>query len=114
MATREFNQQIILRPRNRLDFQEGTLLQQQLAAILPERYNFWIIDMSNVEFIDSSGLCALVRGLKLARQKGCRLVICNLSPTVKLIFEITQLDPAFEVFDSFDAIFSKSSNLLIA
>ncbi|XZN93896.1 MAG: STAS domain-containing protein [Microcoleus sp.] len=38
----------------------------------------------------------------MARQRGCRLVICNLSATVRLIFEITQLDQLFEIFDSFD------------
>jgi anti-sigma B factor antagonist len=101
-----FQQHIVLQPQNCLDSQAGNLLQQQLAEILPDRHNLWVIDMTSVDFIDSSGLCALVGGLNAARHRGCRLVICNLSATVRLIFEITQLDQLFEIFDSFEQIIS--------
>ena len=62
--------------------------------------------MAAVDFIDISGICALVGGLNAARHRGCRLVTCNLSATLRLIFEITQLDQLFEIFDSFDQIIS--------
>ncbi|CBN55144.1 MULTISPECIES: STAS domain-containing protein [Kamptonema] len=114
MAFQEFAQHFLLQPQTRLNFQEGNSLYQQLTAILPERYQLWVIDMTHVDFIDSSGLCALVRGLKLARNQGCRLVICNLQATARLIFDITQLDQAFEIFDSFDDISSPQAELLIA
>jgi len=102
MAFPNYQQRIVLQPQNCPDSQASTILQQQLAAIAPDRHKLWVIDMSHVDFIDSSGLCALVGGLNIARQRGCRLVICNLSATVRLIFEITQLDQLFEIFDSFD------------
>ncbi|HLO47859.1 MAG TPA: STAS domain-containing protein [Kamptonema sp.] len=114
MAFQEFGHHIVLQPQTRLDSQEGNLLQKQLAEILPERHKLWVIDMTDVNFIDSSGLCALVRGLKISRQQNCRLVICNLPASARLIFEITQLDQAFEIFDSFDDIFSTQAELLIA
>jgi anti-anti-sigma factor len=56
--------------------------------------------MSNVDFVDSAGLVALIAGLKAANRHGCRLAICSLRPPIRLIFEITQLDRAFEIFDS--------------
>src|SRR4028119_52746 len=104
MENSNFNQHIILQPQNCLDSQAGSLLLQQLAEIVPNRHKLWIIDMAAVDFIDCSGICALVSGLNASRQRGCRLVICNLSATVRLIFEITQLDQLFEIFDSFDQI----------
>ncbi|MEG3959467.1 STAS domain-containing protein [Microcoleus sp. herbarium2] len=70
--------------------------------------------MAAVDFIDTSGICALVGGLKSARRRGCRLVICNLSATVRLIFEITQLDQLLEIFDSFDQIISPETPPLVA
>lgn len=109
-----FNQHIILQPHNCLDSQAGSLLQQQLAEILPDRHQLWVIDMAHVDFIDSSGLCALVGGLNAARHRGCRLVICNLSVTVRLIFEITQLDQLFEIFDSLEQIISIETPALVA
>ncbi|OCR01600.1 anti-anti-sigma factor [Oscillatoriales cyanobacterium USR001] len=114
MAFKEFGQHIIFQPQTPFGFKEGNLLQTQLAAVLPERHKLWVIDMTHVDFIDSSGLCALVRGLKAARMLGCRLVICNLPATARLIFEITQLDKAFEIFDSFDDILATEKELLIA
>jgi anti-anti-sigma factor len=41
--------------------------------------------MAAVDFIDSSGIGALAGGLNAARHRRCRLVICNLSATVRLI-----------------------------
>ena len=82
-----------------LDQQEGLRLKQQLALIEPERHNFWIIDLSQVDFIDSAGLFALISALNTAKQKQCRLVIGNPRPAVKLIFEITQLDQVLEILD---------------
>ncbi|MEG4218236.1 STAS domain-containing protein [Microcoleus sp. Pol14C6] len=108
------NPPIVLQPNNCLDSQAGSLLQQQLAEIVPDRHKLWVIDMGAVDFIDSSGICALVGGLNAARHRGCRLVICNLSATVKLIFEITQLDQLFEIFDSFDQIVSPEPPALVA
>ncbi len=109
-----FNQHIILQPQNCLDSQAGSLLQQQLAEILPDRPQLWVIDMGHVDFIDSSGLCALVGGLNAARHRGCRLVICNVSATVRLIFEITQLDQLFEIFDNLEQIISTPTPALVA
>ncbi|MEG4894966.1 STAS domain-containing protein [Microcoleus sp. F10-B4] len=114
MEFANFNQHIVLQPHNCLDSQAGSILQQQLAEIVPECHKLWVIDMTAVDFIDSSGLCALVGGLNAARHRGCRLVICNLSATVKLIFEITQLDQLFEIFDSFEQVISTETPALVA
>ena len=114
MENSNFNQHIILQPQNCLDSKAGSLLREQLAEIVPDRHKLWIIDMGAVDFIDSSGICALVGGLNAARRRGCRHVICNLSATVKLIFDVTQLDQLFEIFDSFDQIISAQTPARVA
>jgi anti-anti-sigma factor len=91
---------VLLQPQGYLNQQTGSELQQQLAAIAAEQHNFWIIDLSNVEFIDSAGLVALITGRHLAKRNCCRLVLCNPRPSVSLIFEITQLDGVFEIVSS--------------
>ncbi|NEQ39014.1 MAG: STAS domain-containing protein [Okeania sp. SIO3I5] len=106
MKTVDIKKHIILTPQQRLDCVGANALEQQFISMLGKKCNLWIIDMTNVDFIDSSGLSALVVGLKTAREHGYRLVICNLKPTVKLAFEITQLDRVFQIFNNLDAIFS--------
>jgi anti-anti-sigma factor len=104
MMARQVSQLILLQPKQRLDSEGGCALQQEIAAIAPQSHQVWVIDMSHVDFLDSSGLFALVAGLSSARQHGCRLVLCNLKATVRLVFEISQLDTVFEIFDRYDTV----------
>ncbi len=114
MKLAECQQHIFLQPLQRLDIQGGNDLKQQVLAMPTEHPKLWIIDLAEVEFIDSSGLGALVTALKSARRLGCRLVLCHPSPTVKLILEITQLDRVFEIFDELETVFSTYSEPLSA
>jgi len=98
---------IILVPHQRLDSTEANAMKKQFKFLGKKQSNLWIVDMINVEFIDSSGLSLLMACFEIAREHDCRLVICNLNPTIKLAFEITQLDRVFEIFSNRDEIFSE-------
>ncbi|NEP78121.1 MAG: STAS domain-containing protein [Okeania sp. SIO3B3] len=104
MKTIDVSQHIIIIPNHRLDLAGANAIKQQFISLLEKKYDLWIIDMANVEFIDSSGLSALVIGLKTAREHGYSLAICNLNPTIRLVFEITQLDRVFQIFNTIDDI----------
>jgi anti-sigma B factor antagonist len=58
--------------------------------------------LTNVAFIDSSGLGALISGLKALRANGGDLVLCSMSRQVRTVFEITRLLRVFEVFEGPD------------
>ncbi len=58
-----------------------------------------IVDLTNVTFIDSSGLGALISALKALRANGGDLVLCSMSAQVRTVFEITRLLRVFEVFE---------------
>lgn len=105
-------QLIVLQPQGRLDLQGGKALGQKLSSLIPQRHDLWVIDLANVDFMDSSGLVALVTGLKAARQSSCRLVLCNVQAAVRLIFELTQLDSVFEIFESYDAVLTTVNALV--
>lgn len=95
---------ILVQPQGRLDLQGGKALEKQLLDILNTAPTLLTIDLEKVEFMDSSGLVALARALKNTRESCCRLVLCNLQASVKLIFELTQLDSVFEIFDNYEAV----------
>lgn len=97
-------QLIVLQPQGRLDSEGGIVLREQLAGLVPQSQDLWVIDLASVDFMDSSGLVALVTGLKAARQSGCRLVLCNLQAPVRIVLELTGLDEVFEIFESYDAV----------
>jgi len=62
-----------------------------------------VVDFSATEFIDSSGLSALVSGLKMAREAGGFLRLVGLNAQTAMVFKITLLDRVFESFGTVDA-----------
>lgn len=103
MLTQEL-QLIVLQPQGRLDLEGGKGLEKQMAGLVPQPQQLWVFDLSQVDFMDSSGLFTLITGLKAARNHSCRLVLCNLQAPVRLVFELTQLDSVFEIYENYDAI----------
>jgi anti-sigma B factor antagonist len=56
-----------------------------------------VLDLSAVDFIDSTGLSVLLNGLRrVTRQRGRMALVC-VNPTVLRLFEITRLDATFDI-----------------
>lgn len=114
MEWQQLNGYVWLQPQTRLDSQGGLILKEKLPDIPLEPDKIWVMNMASVDFMDSSGLGAVVTAVKFSRTKGCRLVMCRPSATARLIFEITQLDRVFEIIENIEEIFSSSETLLSA
>lgn len=87
------NNQQIYRPQGIIDHSNEDEFQEQLLRFVNESSKKdVIIDFKDVEFFDSSGLIALVSAYQEAKKQGKSLYIFNVSPSVKMIFEISRLD----------------------
>jgi len=62
-----------------------------------------VIDMSGVEFIDSTGLSVLLNGLRRVTRSDGRLALVVTNPTVLRLFEITKLDSTFDIQPTVEA-----------
>jgi anti-anti-sigma factor len=58
-----------------------------------------VVDLSSVEFVDSAGVGVLVGLFKNSRLRGGRARFCGLTPGVRSVLEIIQLDRIFEIYD---------------
>jgi anti-sigma B factor antagonist len=56
-----------------------------------------VLDLTEVEFIDSTGLTVLLNGLRNITLRGGRLALAISNPTVLRLFEITRLDTTFDI-----------------
>ncbi|MEX0371020.1 MAG: STAS domain-containing protein [Tateyamaria sp.] len=65
-----------------------------------------ILDLSQVEFIDSSGLGAIVAAMKQMGQAR-KLALAGLTPTVEKVFRLTRMDSVFPVFATLDGAISE-------
>ncbi|MEA5575012.1 STAS domain-containing protein [Anabaena sp. UHCC 0451] len=107
MTLTQERQVILFKPQGSIDLQVGKSLSEQMAGVIPQPDQLWVIDLAEVEFMDSSGLVPLVQALKTVRQSGCRLVLCNVQAPVRLILELTHLDSVFEIVNDYQDILSE-------
>ena len=64
-----------------------------------EKYGEVVLQLDQLEFVDSSGLGALMRLVQDARSKGGDLKLCGLPPNVRKVLDLTRLSSKFEVYD---------------
>jgi anti-sigma B factor antagonist len=88
----------VLHVSGRLDLAGGTMLKEQVKKILGSNVMAVHINLNNVDFINSSGLGALVSTMKEVRLVKGRLTLSNLASYVQEIFDITQLSHIFEIY----------------
>ena len=71
--------------------------QRRLDAAISRGKTAVVLDLSEVEFIDSTGLSVILNGLRrVTRQRGRMALVCT-NPTVLRLFEITRLDSTFDI-----------------
>lgn len=64
------------------------------------KYGDIVLQLDQVQFVDSSGLGALVRLMQTARSKGGDVKLSGLPPTIRKTLEMTNLLSQFESYDS--------------
>lgn len=93
----------IVRPKGDVDLQRSPILRDQLKTVSEKRPSRLIVDLSDVSYMDSSGVATLVEAMQLARRGKYPLVLCSLQDRVKSIFEIARLDTVFQIAPDLDA-----------
>jgi anti-sigma B factor antagonist len=94
----ESNDRALLTLEGRLDAVTAPDLKERLKRLAEEGQVFVVIDMSEVSFMDSSGLAALVSGLKALREAGGSLRLAGVNEQAREVFDITRLDQVFKLY----------------
>src|SRR3989304_1151453 len=88
----------ILNLNGRLDLSSAALLKEASKETINRETRKVLLNLDQVDFINSSGLGALVSILKEVRSNHGMLKLTNLAPYVREIFDITQLSNIFEMY----------------
>jgi anti-sigma B factor antagonist len=99
LSTRECDGQVIVALRGVLDVADAASAAVALTAAAA-RHRDIIIDLAGLEFIDSSGVAALVRGRRQARHAGGELLLAAPQPQVLRVLTLTRLIDVFTVHAS--------------
>jgi anti-sigma B factor antagonist len=99
---------LVIRPEGRLNMVAAPGLRKELHALVEQGNSRIVVDLSGTEFIDSSGLGALVSGLKAARQAGGDLRIAAPTRQVITVLELTNLNRVLRTHETADGAFGDS------
>lgn len=96
------NEIVVVTPlEKRIDASSATDFKQKLIDWISQGHKQILLDLSLVDFIDSSGLGAIVSCLKAIGTDG-DLVICGIRDTVMSLFQLTRMNRVFQIFLSQD------------
>lgn len=97
----------------RLDGASAGYFREAARETFRDDCRIYILDLSGVTFVDSSGIGAIVGLLKfLGRER--RLELCGLNPMVQKVFRLTRLDKVFIIRKDRDACMAHYAPLLKA
>jgi len=82
----------VVRPEGRLTAPSVPRLRKAIDDLVADHSSKIVVDLSGTEFIDSSGLGALIGGLKAARLAGGDLRIAGVTEPVRRVLKLTNLD----------------------
>jgi len=86
---------------DRLDAAVAPELKTLVVELVEKNKRRILLDFEAVTFMDSSGLGAVVSGLKAVGEDG-EFIVCGLQGVVKELFKLTHMDRVFEIKDDRD------------
>lgn len=88
---------LVIAPRGRLDLHAAATFEQRLLERLAAGERVVVIDGSQVNYLSSAGLRALLRGAKEADRHGGRLLLAALTDNVREVLHLSSLDTLLEI-----------------
>ena len=90
----------VLRVTGEVDLYTAPALRERIRELAARGTVHLIADLTQVDFLDSTGLGALVGGLKRLREDGGSLALVITTPRVLRVFQVTGLTKAFSTWPS--------------
>ena len=87
-----------------LDIASAPQFEEGLEKVEANAPGVLLLDLRKVEFIDSTGLRAVIAADERARSAGRRLVIVRGTPAVERVFSVTQLDQRLQMVDDPESV----------
>ena len=80
--------------------EESTALREKLKGLIAAGKQKIVLNMAEIDYIDSSGLGALVAAHLSAKNAGASIRLCNLGKKFHEVLQLTKLLTVFDVYDT--------------
>jgi len=91
---------IVFSPSGRLDITTAWKFRLKLQEAITQDSPNILVNLEQVNFIDSSGLTSLVAGMRDTEKIGGSFRLCNVHSEARLVFEVTMMDSVFEIYST--------------
>ena len=99
VETRKNGEVVILDMKGKLTVGLGDqILRESIDELLAEGWKKILLNLSEVNFLDSAGLGELVAGLKTAKRFGAEMKLLNVGERVHSTLYMSRLLPVFEIY----------------
>jgi len=95
LSTEKNAEETVVYGSGRITSATSDLLQKTIRALIPNNKRI-LLDLTDVNYIDSSGIGAMVSVYLAASKAQCELKVVNAQPRIRDLFEITKLSAVFE------------------
>lgn len=102
ITSRQLGDGSVLKVEGEVDLRTSPLLRNAAVEILAQRPARLIIDLTEVAYMDSSGVGTMVYLKREIERNGGKIILSGLQTRVRGVFEITQLDKFFTITQSVD------------
>ena len=93
----------VLPLKGEIDLHVSPSVTASLNELIDKKPDRFVVDLSEVSYIDSAGLAALIEAMQKVEGYGGKFMLAGLQETVRSIFEISRLDQVFQIFPNADA-----------
>ena len=101
ISTRRMDKTTILDISGDIDLAHSSEVRRAVLIEFREKHTPRVIlNLLEVNYIDSSGVASLVEGLKASRDVGSRLILFGLSPVAHEVLQLSKLLTIFEIYDT--------------
>lgn len=92
----------IIHLEGKLDVNLSIEIETEFEKMIDNGTKNMILDLKRVEYLSSSGLRIFISAMRKLKENGGKLVLCDITPMVKKIFKIVELEDLFEIYDNVD------------
>jgi anti-sigma B factor antagonist len=85
-----------------IDLYTSPDLRKAIAKLAKKKISPLVVDLKQVDYMDSSGVATLVEGLQLTGRYDGSFRVSSLNEGVREVFELARLDKVFDVYDDLD------------
>lgn len=99
IEVRQENGILCVKPQEKsLEGANSRELKKKITEYINQGNKIIVLNISNIEFMDSSGIGTLITILKLLASQQGKIVLCEVREAILRIFTLTRLDLVFKVF----------------